>query len=130
MTYDYYEAMEMDILNYINDNYTTKEQLEKLEDMDGWREELEEACWVEDSITGNASGSYTFNRYKAKGYVLDNIDLLRDALECYDVDPRTIGLKFLDEDWEYLDVTIRCYMLGNMVQSVLDFLEDNLIEED
>lgn len=129
MAYNYYLEMGKDILEYINDTYSSKEQKEKLEDREGWLEELEEACWVEDSITGNASGSYTFNRYKAKEYVLDNIDLLRDALECYDVDPKTIGLKFLDEDWEYFDVTIRCYMLGHMIENVLEDLEEQLTKE-
>lgn len=122
--YNYFVEMEKDILDYIMDNYTPKEQIEKLEDVDAWRDELEEACWVEDSITGNASGSYTFNRYKAKEYVMENLDLLRDALECYDVDPKTIGDKFLDEDWEYFDVTIRCYMLGHMIDNVIDGLEE------
>lgn len=124
MAYNYYLAMENDIQEYIKENYTTQEQLEKLEDREEWREELEENCWIVDSITGNGSGSYTFNRYRAKEYVIENLDLLRDSLECYDVDPKTIGDKFLDEDWEYFDVTIRCYMLGHMIENVLDNVEE------
>ena len=33
-----------------------------------------------------------------------------------------IGEKFLDEDWEYFDVSIRCYLLGQAISEVLDEL--------
>lgn len=37
-----------------------------------------------------------------------------------------IGNKFLNENWEYLDVTARCYVLGMAISEVLDELEDEL----
>jgi hypothetical protein len=79
---------------------------------------------VEDSVTGNASGSYTFNRWTAKEYVADNMELLKDALDEFCTESRTIAEHFLNEDWEYFDVSIRCYLLGSVISEVLDELED------
>ena len=55
--YDYYENVKDDVENYINENkeYFKATDLEELE------EELNEQCWISDSVTGNGSGSYTFN---------------------------------------------------------------------
>ena len=41
--------------------------------------------WNADSVTGNASGSYTFSRARAKEYVLGSTDLLKEAYEESDV---------------------------------------------
>lgn len=38
----------------------------------------------------------------------------------------TIAEKFLDEEWEYFDVTIRCYLLDRAIENALDSLEENL----
>ena len=124
--YNYYEAMATDIRNYIVENYTAEELTEKLKDADGFNEELNNVLWVEDSVTGNGSGSYTFSRSKAKGYILndpDNIDLLREALKEFCVDGDTIAEKFLSGDWEYFDVTIRCYLLYGAIFEIVEALE-------
>ena len=92
------------------------------------REEVEERLnddfWINDSITGNASGSFTFNSYKAQENVLEDIDTLRDACAEFGVDAKTIGEKFLNEEWEWMDVTCRCYVLGQAIAEVLDDLEE------
>ena len=120
--YNYYKAMENDIKNYIEENINlsdyTKEDLE---------EELIDDLWIYDGVTGNGSGSYTFNRWKAKEYVTDNMDLCTEALEDFCVSAETIAEKFLTEDWEYFDVTIRCYLLSECVYRVLDEYEEELL---
>lgn len=120
--YDYLEAMKSDIKDYIKNEVNPAEYSD--------REELESALnntlWTEDSVTGNASGSYTFNRAEAAEYVNDNIDLLSEACAEFAIDSATIGEKFLDEDFEYFDVTIRCYLLGQAISEVLDEIENNL----
>ena len=128
--YNYRKAMKADILQYIRENYTADEIREKLEEREGWRAELDDDLWVADSVTGNASGSYTFNSNRAREYVLDNMDDLTDALRVFCEDPAEIGSHFLREDWEYFDVTIRCYLLGECIAAVLDDLEDELEELD
>lgn len=121
MKYDYLEAMKNDIRDYINKNvergqYTGRDEAEQ---------SLNDKLWTADSVTGNGSGSYTFNRYTAKEYVQDGgEEYLREALREFCVDADTIAEKFLDADWEYFDVTIRCYLLGQALDEVLDELEE------
>lgn len=120
--YNYLEAMKSDIMDYIKNeintaNYSDREELES---------DLNDTLWTEDSVTGNASGSYTFNRAEAAEYVNDNIDLLSEACAAFGIDSAIIGEKFLDEDFEYFDVTIRCYLLGQAISKVLDKIENDL----
>ena len=105
-----------------------------LENLDNWdfadRDELEEKAndnlWADDSVTGNGSGSYTFNREAAKEYVTrsdDGLGTLRDAVREFDCEHGAFTA-FLEDDWEYLDVTIRCYLLGQAISAALDELEE------
>lgn len=118
MAYDYREEMKNDIKEWIKYN---REDLEITPDnRDEVFEEIEEQLWVEDSVTGNASGSYTFNRYKAKEYVEENYKLVITALKEFGYDLNHLDKKIEDEEWEYLDVTIRCYLLNDVLSEVLD----------
>lgn len=118
MAYDYREAMKDDIVQYIEENIN----LDEYEDNDELYEALDEDLWVADSVTGNGSGSYTFNREEAKKYVVDNMDLVGEMIEEFDIDTKTIGEKFKEQDWEYFDVSIRCYLLGEVLGEVLEEL--------
>ena len=113
--YNYIEAMKNDIRQYMEDNesylnYTDKEDL---------AEQLNDQCWIADSVTGNASGSYTFNRAEAKEHVLDNIDLLKDAYDEFG-QREQFTEDFFSENWERMDVTIRCFLLGQALYEVLE----------
>lgn len=124
--YNYYRAMKEDIKNYIAENYTAEELNEKMLDIDDFSEELNDDLWAVDGVTGNGSGSYTFNRATAKDYILsdsENVGLLREALKEFCVDGDTIAEKFLSEEWEYFDVTIRCSILGSVIYEVLEDLK-------
>ena len=105
-----------------------------LENLNYWkfsdREELEESAndelWVDDSVTGNGSGSYTFNREAAKEYVTrsdDGMDTLRDAVREFNCEHEAFSA-FLEENWEYFDVTIRCYLLSQAISAAIDALEE------
>lgn len=123
--YDYLESIKEDIENYIEEH---KEELD-FSDRDELEQELNDSLWIEDSVTGNASGSYTFNSYEAQEYVSDNLDLLIDTCEEFGIDSDTIGAKFLAGEWEWMDVTIRCYLLGQAIGEVLDDIEEEITEE-
>lgn len=120
--YDYREAMKDDIRQAISENIDLADYRK---DRDGLEEYLNDNLFCDDSVTGNASGSYTFNSYTAGEYVKDNIDLCREALQMFCVESDTVAEKFLNEEWEYFDVTIRCYLLGECISSVLDEMEEN-----
>ena len=120
--YDYREAMTEDGKEWIKENIDLTEWTE---DREGLEQQLNDNLWTADSVTGNGSGSYTFNRVQASLYVLDNMDLLQEAIEEFATDPATVGDKFISEDWEWFDVTIRCYLLGSVISDVLDEMEEN-----
>ena len=120
--YDYREAMTEDVKQWITDEVNLADWTE---DREGLEQQLNDDLWTADSVTGNASGSYTFNRVQASLYVLDNMDLLQEAIEEFATDPATVGDKFISEDWEWFDVTIRCYLLGSVISEVLDEMKEN-----
>ena len=122
--YNYHAAIKSDIQEYIDDNYTQEEILEQLKDKDAFIEKLHDDLWVEDSITGNASGSYTFNTWQADEFICHNLDLLKDALEEFGGD----YAKALERGSEYCDVTIRCYLLGSAIYEVVKEIEEELEE--
>lgn len=127
--YDYKQAMDADIRDHIRENYTPEEIAEKLRDRDEWEQELNDDLWICDSVTGNASGSYFCNTYKARECVIDNTELLQEALREFCAEPEEIAKNFLNDEWEYFDVTIRCYLLGSVLYEVLDELEEEFSEE-
>ena len=122
--YNYLEAMKNDITEYINNNIN----LADYADLDELESYLNDELFTEDSVTGNASGSYTFSRAQAQEYVKDNIDLLKDACEEFGTDAASVGEWFLSDDWEKMDVTIRCYLLGQAIGEALDDMGDELEE--
>lgn len=122
MAYNYLEELKSDVKNYINE---VASDYMDCEDMDELRDELYDNLWDEDSVTGNGSGSYTFNREKAKEYVSDNMDLMVEAYKDLDsIESLVDDLEALD--FETIDVTIRCYLLSQALDEVLedeDFLK-------
>lgn len=113
--YNYLQAMTSDILDYIKENI----DLNDFSDREELEEKLNDDLWTEDSVTGNASGSYTFNAYQAEEYVAHNLDLFGEALDEFGCDDIR---KYLDSP-ESADVTIRCYLLGQAIAEALDELD-------
>ena len=116
MAYNYLEELKSDVKNYINE---VASDYMDCEDIDELRENLYDNLWDEDSVTGNGSGSYTFNREEAKKYVADNLDLMVDAYKEFDSIEKLVN-NLEDSDFETIDVTIRCYLLSQALDEVLD----------
>lgn len=117
--YDYREAVKEDVLEYIN-NEINFEDFDTLEDL---KEYLNDELWTVDSVTGNASGSYTFSTYEAEENICHNLDLLWEALEEFGC-----GCDILKDGAEAADVTIRCYLLGECIAAALEEIEDDFNE--
>lgn len=114
--YDYLEAVKEDVKNYLEENgiKVTSENREELE------EQLNEDLFTCDSVTGNGSGSYTFNTWRAEEYLCHNLDLLAEACEEFGS-----SMDILKDGAEACDVTIRCYLLNQAIREVLDELEED-----
>jgi len=112
--YNYYEAMENDVMDAM-ENYKAGEY-----DRDELESLMNDELWVDDSVTGNASGSYWFSTWKAEEAIAHNWDLLAEAYSEF-------GYQEIDLDNfspETADVTIRCYLLPQIIAQVLDTVEN------
>lgn len=116
--YDYREAMTEDVKEWIKENINLTEWTE---DREGLEQQLNDDLWTEDSITGNASGSYYCNSYKAEESIAHNWDLLNEALDEFGEN----NINVIEKGAEWADVTIRCYLLGPVISDVLDEMEEN-----
>lgn len=116
--YDYREAMTEDVKEWIKENIDLTEWTE---DREGLEQQLNDDLWTEDSITGNASGSYYCNSYKAEESIAHNWDLLNEALDEFEQN----NINVIEKGAEWADVTIRCHLLGSVISDVLDEMEEN-----
>lgn len=117
--YNYREAVKNDVLEYIKNeidfaDYDTIEELS---------EKLNDDLFTEDSVTGNASGSYTFSTYEAEENLCHNLDLLAEAVEEFGG-----TTDILKDGAEACDVVIRCYLLGEAISEALEEIEDDFNE--
>ena len=114
--YNYREAMRNDITTWIEDNF---DYIPQFESIDEFAEYLIDELWIEDSVTGNASGSYTFSSYEAKQCIDGNLDLLAEAFREFDSTTQLVDL-IEEERFEDMDVTIRCYLLSEICWNVAE----------
>lgn len=112
--YDYRKAMVSDILDVIDYYKDQATSMSELEDV------LSEQLLTDDSVTGNASGSYWFNAYEAEEAICHNLDLLADACDEFGCNMGEV----LAKGAENADVIIRCYLLGEAISMAMGKLED------
>lgn len=95
----YVDDVREDTKQYILDEYDASdfEGLSK----DKIYERLNDDLWIADSVTGNASGSYTFNTLKAKDIVLSNIEEVSEAYEEFG-QAEEFGKDIQEGEWESL----------------------------
>ena len=129
MAYDYLEAVKNDVREYLEENDGAEYIAEY--GVDRTIERLNDELWNVDSVTGNGSGSYTFDRQLAKQYVFEGgFPTLVDAIKEFGVDSELVAHNMLCEDWEWFDVTIRCYLLGQAVSEVVEEFAEKGGEEE
>lgn len=121
--YNYLEAITDDVRDYIKYEIDLDEWKGN---RDGLEERLNDDLFISDSVTGNASGSYYCNAWKAEEALAHNWDLLAEALREFGQD----GTDILEQGPEAMDVTIRCYLLGQAIAEALDELDEELAEDD
>ena len=117
--YNYLENIKADVKEYIDNEINLKD----FSDREELEEKLNDTLWTEDSVTGNASGSYYCNSWKAEEALAHNWDLLAEAMKEFGCE-----VDLLEKGAEWADVTIRCYLLGQAIGEVLDEMEEELEE--
>lgn len=118
--YDYKSAMRSDILenldlydkvfedNACNGEFCFEEIYQGLYD----------AFLMDDSVTGNCSGSHTYSSYQAEMNLAGNWDLMSEAFSEF-------GMTVDPDNPEAADVTVRCYLLPEILGDVLKELKDD-----
>lgn len=124
MRYDYLENIKSDILDYIEENKNN------IFDEEFNFDALYDDLFMEDAITGNASGSYYCNAWRAEESIAHNLDLLAEACEMFgDSDTN-----YIEKGAEWCDVTIRCYVLGEALEDlkpeIMEMYEEFMEGED
>lgn len=82
-----------------------------------------DAMFCSDYVTGNGSGSHTFNSYKAQQNVKDAI-FDRSIVTLLDWNGINIFDTLRDNGAEILDVTIRCYILSDIYPIIEEYFKD------
>ena len=117
MDYDYHVEMYNDIKDYIA---TEGIDLSKYEDIEEANEALYDILFEESSITGNGPNDYYASQYACESYLCHNFDLAREACINFCVDAQTLLSHLEKGDLpEYLDCTIRCDLLGEILYQIL-----------
>ena len=122
--YNYKGQIRADVKEWIENN---KEQIEGLDRHDSY-EVVYDSCWVDDSVTGNASGSYTFSSYEARQNFYEDTyseEYLEQMVDDGFADAMEVGKKIIASNYEWLDVSIRCWLLCDAVSDVLDEYYDD-----
>lgn len=121
--YDYYKNVREDVKQRLNE-WLDFNKINSYSDIDEVINAVYDDFFNSDSITGNGSGSYTFNSWAAEENLCHNMDLLKEALD-------ELGGELNDyiDSAEACDVTIRCYVLGQLVRDVVtEFVEEQFPE--
>lgn len=115
--YNYKETICSDVREYINQHYTSEQIRERLSNnRDGLYNDLYDDMFNDDLITGNTSGSYYCNAWEAEESLCHNLELLREAIDELGGDYSVL------DSAESCDVMIRCHLLGQCLDDVLDEL--------
>ena len=123
MAYDYQSAVLEDVREWCGESEDFENIVKECTDENGEvdrdevKEKLYDILWTEDSVTGNGSGSYTFNREEAGNNLIGNFDLLSEVFEEFGG-----AEELIKKGEEACDVSIRCYLLGGAIDEVVDEL--------
>ena len=110
---DYNEELENDIKDAISIEFEESEIEEMSED--DFRNQIELLdLYNRDDVTGNASGSYTFNAWEAEENICHMWDEIQDM-----IDEGFITIDSFQYRAEGIDVALRCYFLNEALENVI-----------
>lgn len=122
---DYYQQVKSDAIDAIDEQF----------DYGYWNGDTKwdvvyDNLFIDDSVTGNGSGSYFFNAAKAREAVADAIwdEKILDALSELGISGDRIAQYLRDNDAESIDVCIRCAMLDEAYNEIEEHFSDRVLE--
>ena len=122
----YEEMVSQDVYDALRDDYSASD-FEGMSEEEV-REKLNNDLWIDDSVTGNGSGSYTGSRLNAKRAVLSDIEYAAEAYKAFG-QAETFASDIISGDWGKIDVTARRYALNAAIESNMDYVRENLMTE-
>lgn len=120
--YDYQASVEDAVITYLNENiisFTNHTKISVKEYVIAKYDEILEDMELSDDVTGNGSGSFTFNTNVAKEHVLDNLDIVAEMYEDGYISNSHVVDMILYGQWETMDVIIRCYLLPQIFSNMV-----------
>ena len=111
--YDYREAIKSEMIDFL-DWESEYGELGPYDSPDEMYDNLYERMMDCDSITGNESGQYCSSEWEAEECLCHNMDLLKDAFDCYGY-----STDYLEKGAQWCDVIVRCYLVGEVLSEVL-----------
>ena len=119
MRYSYKDTVKEDVMEWMSYHE---------DDMDGMGrherfEYIYDRTWIADEVTGNASGSYTMSRYDARRNYMEDEDsdeYIFQMIEDGFMSASDLGTHIASSNWEWVDVNIRCWLLGDCITEILD----------
>lgn len=119
---NYYDEIKNDILEALKEDKEARNILQSENDKDDIYYELVDRFFVDDSITGNASGSYYFSSYKSRIHCYNFFRDVFEALEDYDYK------KELQKFKTFVDLVAEGYL--NIENMTLDYELLDEVDED
>ena len=121
--YDYREVVKADVREWMEENKSE------------WKDVnlgvlhcfLSDCLFNDDSVTGNASGSYTMSRYEARCNFFSDCesdDYITEMVEDGILEEETLGKWMADQNWEAIDVCIRCHLLDSVISEIVSEVAD------
>lgn len=125
---DYRDEIREDIKSYLTqeDLWPTAEP--DTPEYEEQRDAAYDRLWMADSVTGNASGSYTFNAWQAEEnvcHLLWDEDLWLLLNGSMEVNPADMA-----KGPEYIDVSIRCALVSECLDAVLEEKQEQSDEDE
>lgn len=114
---DYIKELENDIREVISIEFE-KDELKEMSEND-FREKIELLdLYNRDDVTGNASGSYTFNSWQAEENIYHMWNEIQDM-----IDDGFITIDKFQYGAEGINVALRCYFLDEALENIISEME-------
>ncbi|MCD8203220.1 MAG: hypothetical protein LUD48_06240, partial [Prevotella sp.] len=132
--YHYMSHMVEDIKDYVDNDFQFSDLSDCCNSFENFKqrlsEKLEETILLDDcGVTGLYDDIHYNDKWSAKDCVLDNTDLMHDAVAAGYATEDNMAHKFYSGDYKYIDTAIRECLLPRAIDKYIDSNEEELMGE-